>query len=169
MHSMYAASFDPITKGHEWIIKNAPGSLTILVANNAAKKHHFTLQQRFNLVTQSVMNVGRDRTGSLDVLMMNENVYLADFAKEKKIAYLIRGVRGVADYEYEKAYADVNRSIEDGLIHLLMVPPPELSAVSSSLVRSLVGPKGWEAVVSKYVPLHVVEAFRVNPPQLFSI
>jgi phosphopantetheine adenylyltransferase len=101
--------------------------------------------------------------------MLNENIYLADFAKEKEIAYLIRGVRGVADYEYEKAYADVNRSIEDGLIHLLMVPPPELGAVSSSMVRSLVGPKGWENVVAKYVSLHVVEAFRANPLQLFSI
>jgi pantetheine-phosphate adenylyltransferase len=169
MRSLYAASFDPITKGHEWIIKNAPGNLTIAVANNANKKHHFTMQQRFGLVTQSVMNIARERTGGIDVLMLNENIYLADFAKEKEIAYLIRGVRGVADYEYEKAYADVNRSIEDGLIHLLMVPPPELGAVSSSMVRSLVGPKGWENVVAKYVSLHVVEAFRANPLQLFSI
>lgn len=166
MQCLYAASFDPITKGHEWIIANAPGKLTIAVANNAAKKHHFTLQQRFSMVTQSVLMMGR---ADVEVIMLDEAVYLADHAKEQGIAYLVRGVRSVADYEYEKAYADVNRSIDGGLIHILMVPPPELSAISSSVVRSLVGPRGWEGVVSKYVSHHVVEALRANPRQLFSI
>lgn len=169
MRSLYAASFDPITKGHEWIIANAPGDLTIAVANNAGKKHHFTLQQRFNLVSKSVMKVGGERSGGLEVVMLDDDVYLADFAKEKRIPYLIRGVRSVADYEYEKAYADVNRNIEGTLIHLLMVPPPELCSVSSSVVRSLVGPKGWEVAVSRYVSLHVVEALRTTPRPLFSV
>jgi pantetheine-phosphate adenylyltransferase len=168
MRSLYAASFDPITKGHEWIIANAPGQLTIAVANNNAKKHCFTLQQRFNMVTQSVLMIGGAQA-KVEVVMLDETVYLADFAKEHQIDYLIRGVRSVSDYEYEKAYADVNRSIEGSLIHLLMVPPPELSAVSSSIVRTLVGPKGWESVISKYVSHHVVEALRDNPKRLFSI
>ena len=169
MRSMYAASFDPITKGHEWIIKNAPGNLTIAVANNAGKKHFFTLQQRFNLVSKSVMKVGGERPGGLEVVMLDDDVFLADYARGKNIPYLIRGVRGVTDYEYEKAYADVNRNIDDTMIHLLMVPPPELCSVSSSVVRSLVGPKGWEAVVSRYVSLHVLEALRTTPRPLFSV
>jgi pantetheine-phosphate adenylyltransferase len=164
MHSLYAASFDPITKGHEWIIAHAPGHLTVAVANNASKKHHFTLQQRLDLVFQSTINMAGYREGSIEVVMLDDDTYLAEFAKARQIAYLIRGVRGVRDYEYEKAYADVNRTIQPGLIHLLMVPPPELVSVSSSVVHSLVGPKGWEAVVSKYVSPHVLEALRAASP-----
>ena len=101
--------------------------------------------------------------------MLDDDVFLADYAKQRSIPYLIRGVRSVADYEYEKAYADVNRTIEATMIHLLMVPPPELCSVSSSVVRSLVGPKGWEDVVSRYVSLHVLEALRTTPRSLFSV
>jgi pantetheine-phosphate adenylyltransferase len=168
MRSLYAASFDPITKGHEWIIANAPGQLTIAVANNNAKKHCFTLQQRFNMVTQSVLMLGGVQA-RVEVVILHDTVYLASYAREHHIDYLIRGVRSVSDYEYEKAYADVNRTIEGSLIHLLMVPPPELSVVSSSVVRSLVGPNGWENVVSKYVSSHVVEALRATSASLFSV
>jgi pantetheine-phosphate adenylyltransferase len=169
MRCLYVASFDPITKGHEWVIANAPGNLTIAVASNPRKKHHFTLQQRFDLVTRSVMNLAGEKSDGVEVVMLDDELYVADYAKEKKIKYLIRGVRCVADYEYEKAYADVNRTIEASLIHLLMVPPPELGSVSSSVVHDLVGPKGWEAVISKYVSPHVVSAMRSSPRSLFSV
>jgi pantetheine-phosphate adenylyltransferase len=163
MLSLYAASFDPITKGHEWIIKNAPRDLIVVVANNANKQHRFSLQERSDLVYLSICKIARTRgagAGEIEVGTLDNTVYLAEYAKSRNVRYLIRGVRGVADYEYERAYSDVNRSIDENLIHLLMVPPPELGAISSSVVRSLVGPKGWEAVVSKYVSEHVVDALR---------
>ena len=150
MISLYAGSFDPITRGHEWVIKNAPGDLVIAVADNPAKKHHFDIDTRVRLVTQS--------TGAKYRVVKIGPVYLADFAGQVAADYIIRGVRSVADYEYEKAYADINRKINPYPVHLLLMPPPELASVSSSVVKSLVGPPGWERVVQQYVSPIVLEA-----------
>jgi len=152
MISLYAGSFDPITRGHEWIIDNAPGELTIAVADNPAKRSTFTAAVRADLVRETTR--GRRRIQVIGL------VYLAEFAAEIGADYIIRGVRSVADYEYERAYADVNRTINPHPIHMLMMPPPELASVSSSVVKSLVGPAGWEAVVAKYVSPVVLEALR---------
>jgi phosphopantetheine adenylyltransferase len=96
-----------------------------------------------------------------ELTILDEKTYLVDYAMSRGVRYLVRGARSTADFEYEQAYADVNRTIvSHGLYHLIMIPPPELRSISSSVVRSLVGPVGWEKVVAKYVSPHVVEALR---------
>lgn len=150
--SIYAGSFDPITKGHEWVIEHAPRELIVAVADNPGKTYQFDIEKRAEMVRRSV--------GSGVQVVVVGNGYLVDFAIKAGASFIVRGVRSVADYEYERGYADVNRTIHPGPVHLLMMPPPELASVSSSVVRSLVGPEGWETVVARYVSPHVLEALR---------
>jgi pantetheine-phosphate adenylyltransferase len=165
MISVYAGSFDPITLGHEWIIKNAPGDLIVVVADNALKRCLLTVEQRVDLVRKSVATIEWNWSRvslakNIEVAVLSDR-YLVDYAKDRGASYLIRGARTVTDFEYEVGYADVCSSIGSSPpLHLLMVPPPELRAISSSVVRSLVGPPGWEDVVARYVSPHVVEALR---------
>lgn len=158
--SMYAGSFDPITLGHEWIIKHAPENLIVVVATSSAKKYRFTSEERWRLVHQSIDGLGPRVAGKIEVVVLDEKSYLVDYAMSRGVRYLIRGARSAEDFEYEQAYADVNRAINPGLYHLIMMPPAELRSVASSVVKTLVGPTGWERVVAKYVSPHVVEALR---------
>jgi pantetheine-phosphate adenylyltransferase len=157
---MYAGSFDPVTIGHEWIIKHAPGSLIVVVATNPEKKYRFTSEERFRLIHRSIDGLGPRVAGKIEVDILDEKTYLVDYAMSRGVRYLIRGARSTKDFEFEQAYADVNRTINSGLCHLIMMPPPDLRSISSSVVRTLVGPAGWEKVVAKYVSPHVVEALR---------
>lgn len=158
--SMYAGSFDPITLGHEWIINHAPENLIVVVATNPAKKYRFASEERWRLVHQSIAGLNPRIAGKIEVAVLDEKAYLVDYAMSRGARYLIRGARSTADFEYEQAYADVNRTINPGLYHLIMMPPAELRSASSSVVKTLVGPVGWEKVVAKYVSPHVVEALR---------
>lgn len=155
MNFLYAGSFDPLTKGHEWVIRNAPRPLTVLVANNPTKKSLFTLEQRVNMVIQFA-----NYLFDVQVWHLQPDEYLAAAAARHKANYIVRGARNSTDFEYERAYAEVNAGIASGVKHLVMLPPPELASISSSVVKALVGPKGWETVVAKYVNHHVLEALR---------
>lgn len=153
MTSVYAGSFDPITKGHEWIIEHAPHPLVVAVATDPRKSYRFDLQTRIRLVQKSVPQ-------GVDVVDIGAD-YLVNFAVQLGAGYIVRGIRSASDYEAERAYVAVNRTIApDGPAHLFLMPPPELEAVSSSIVKALVGPPGWETVVSRYVSPHVLEALR---------
>jgi len=153
MTSIYAGSFDPITKGHEWIIDHAPRPLVVAVASDPRKKYRFDLYTRICLVRESVPH-------EIDVVDIG-NEYLVNYAVRIGASYIVRGIRSAADYEAERAYAAVNRMIAPGApAHLFLMPPPELESVSSSIVKALVGPPGWEMVVARYVSPHVLEALR---------
>ncbi len=156
---VYAGSFDPLTKGHQWVIDRAPRPLVILVANNPGKKYMFSLAQRTNMVRSWIWNLR-----STEVFSLQPDEYLVDAARRHDAAFIVRGARNAADFEYERAYSEVNRSISGDVCHeiphLLMLPPPELAAISSSVVKSLVGPKGWEDVVAKYVNPEILEMLR---------
>jgi pantetheine-phosphate adenylyltransferase len=151
--SVYAGSFDPITRGHEWIIDHAPRPLVVAVATDPRKTYRFDLQTRIQLVRESVAH-------EIDVVDIG-NDYLVTYADKVGAGYIIRGIRSAGDYEAERAYVAVNRSIvPNAPTHLFLMPPPFLEAVSSSIVKALVGPPGWEAVVSGYVSRHVLEALK---------
>ena len=158
MISLYAGSFDPITIGHEWVIKNAPGELIVAVANNPDKKYMFTLAKRMMMVAGAIYNWNPN----IRIVTIG-NEYLIKYAENYAVNYIIRGIRNAADFEAEKIYADVNREISDIRIpHLFLIPPEHLRGVSSSMVKSLVGPNRWEDVVSRYVSPNVLEELRAE-------
>ena len=87
-----------------------------------------------------------------------DNRYLVDYAKEQSAAYILRGVRTAADYEYERVMRHINADLAPEITTIFLMPPRDIAELSSSMVKSLIGPEGWEDTVRRYVPNPVFEA-----------
>jgi pantetheine-phosphate adenylyltransferase len=130
---LYAGSFDPITRGHEDLIRRSltfVDRLVVAVATNLAKQPLFTIDERMQFIRQSLHDETR-------VEVMEFEGLLVDFARQVQATVSVRGLRAVGDFEYEFQMALMNRHLHDGLETLFMVPSPELGFVSSSLVREV--------------------------------
>ncbi|MDF2775992.1 MAG: coaD [Geminicoccaceae bacterium] len=131
--AVYAGSFDPITKGHEDLIRRSLAfvdRLVVAVATNVAKKPLFTLEERVDFIRAAVGNETRVDVRQFDGL-------LVDFARSVGAGLIIRGLRAVADFEYEFQMALMNRHLSPGLETVFMVPSLETTYISSSLVREV--------------------------------
>jgi pantetheine-phosphate adenylyltransferase len=154
--AIYAGSFDPLTNGHLWVIKEGVklfDKLIIVVAHNPSKKGYFTPQQRVEFIQAATSNFPQ-----VEVLLLSED-YVAQKALELNATYLLRGIRNGADYEYEKTIERINQKINPKLQTVYLNPPAELSEISSSIVKSLVGFPGWQKLVASMVPKEVVSGF----------
>lgn len=155
-----AGSFDPITRGHEWLISEAArlvDRLYVVIGVNPAKKYLFGDADRKRLVEACVADL--DMAGTPTTVHFLSNDLLIQFAVKAGATHLIRGIRDTSDFSYETQMALVNRKIAPQVKTVYMVPPPELSEVSSSTVRGLVGFSGWEDIVRGYVHPSVLQAF----------
>jgi len=131
--AVYAGSFDPITRGHEDLIKRSlqfVDRIIVAVATNVSKQPLFTLDERVAFIRAAV---GED--ARVDVRQFNG--LLVDFAREVGASLIIRGLRAVADFEYEFQMALMNRHLAPGLETVFMVPSIETTYISSSLVREV--------------------------------
>lgn len=152
--AVYAGSFDPVTFGHLWMIEVGStlfDKLVVAIGTNPDKKCHFSLDDRILMLkeaTSKYPNVVVDKY---------PNQFLVKYAEEIGARFILRGIRSTADYEYEKSLSYVNRHLDSGVTTIFLLPPRELIEISSSVVRGLIGPEGWEEVVSKYVPSSVLE------------
>jgi pantetheine-phosphate adenylyltransferase len=155
--AVYAGTFDPITKGHLWVIEQGVAlfdELVVAVAINPDKQTMFTLAERIEMVKASVPPLGNVRFATI------ENRYLVDYAKECGIGWMLRGVRNEADATYEKTLRNINAERDASIQTVYVMPPLKLCDVSSSLVKGLVGPAGWEDLVGKYVPDPVLDKLK---------
>ena len=132
--AVFAGSFDPITRGHVDLVRRATrlfDRVVVAVAVNSGKQPLFSLDERVALVTGAlaaervVAEVAR-----LDGL-------LVAFARAVGATFLVRGVRSVADFEYEQQMARMNAYIAAGIDTVFLSPAPELGWVSSTLVREV--------------------------------
>mgnify|MGYP000113613248 CR=1 FL=1 len=158
-----AGSFDPITNGHVWMIQQAArlvDQLHVVIGQNPAKKGTFTEAQRLELVQAALKDVNFGDT-AVQLHILGHGL-LVHFAQSVDATHLIRGVRNAQDFTYESDIAVVNRRIAPHIQTVFVNSPPELSAVSSSVVRSLVGFKDWRKIVKEYVHPAVVNAFAVQ-------
>ena len=168
--AVYAGSFDPITNGHLWMIRRGFvlfDRLIVAVGDNPDKRMLFNVNERLDLVRRSLDQVGLVHgvvdDGSVRLATAAySNMYLVDYARLIGATHILRGIRGSADVAYEKAMRHVNDDIaqDDAITTVFLMPPRDLVEVSSSLVKGLVGPKGWEAHVARYVSGPVLEALR---------
>ncbi len=153
---LYAGSFDPVTRGHEDVIRrslNFVDRLVVAVATNVSKQPLFSIEERKRLIQVSLNGLER-------VDIMEFQGLLVDFAKEVGATISIRGLRAVSDFEYEYQMALMNRHLLPSLETLFMVPSVDLTFISSSLVReiarfngdlsSLVHPEVAAALRSRY-------------------
>lgn len=142
--ALYPGTFDPFTVGHMSIVERGLqlfDEIIIAIGVNEAKKNHTSVQQRIEhiqRVTSKMQGVKVISYGNLTV----------EAAKERGANFILRGVRTVADYEYERNLAYANRNLT-GIETVLLYTLPELSYISSTLVRDLQR-HGYD--VSQYVP-----------------
>ncbi len=131
--AIYAGSFDPITRGHEDLIRRSlefVDRLVVAVATNTGKQPLFTLEERAAFI----------RTASGDdprVEVKQFTGLLVDFAKSEGARLIIRGLRAVSDFEYEYQMALMNRHLSHDLETVFMVPSLDTTYISSSLVREV--------------------------------
>lgn len=146
--AVYAGTFDPPTVGHSWMIDRGAemfDRLVVAVGVNPGKKPLFDVPARLDM-----LRAGTSNRPSITIASF-ENRYLIDYAKSIGAAYILRGIRGESDYEYERAMRNINGDLGPEVTTVFLMPPREIAEVSSSLVKSLIGPAGWEDVVRKYL------------------
>ena len=156
---VYAGSFDPPTLGHLWMIQRGAelfDELLVVLAVNPEKRGFLTMAQRTELLRELAAELPNVRVACLTA------GFLVDWAKEQGATHLLRGIRHTADMEYERAMAQMNARMEPALQSVFLLPPSELEAVSSSLVRGFVGQEGGERWVNACVPPCVAELLKAK-------
>lgn len=146
---IYAGSFDPPTLGHLWMMQRGSSlfdELLVVLAVNPEKRGFLTMEQRTELLRELTAELPNVRVECLTA------GFLVDWAKEQGATHLLRGIRNGADLDYERAMAQMNARMEPALQSVFLLPPSELEAVSSSLVRGFVGQPGGERWVNACVP-----------------
>jgi pantetheine-phosphate adenylyltransferase len=153
--AVYAGSFDPITRGHEDLIKRSlqfVDRIVVAVATNVSKQPLFTLEERVGFIRAAVGDDERVEVRQFDGL-------LVDFARSVGANLIIRGLRAVADFEYEFQMALMNRHLAPALETVFMVPSLDTTYISSSLVREIAR---FQGDVSGLVHPIVADALRTK-------
>jgi pantetheine-phosphate adenylyltransferase len=131
---LFPGTFDPITKGHVDIIRRSVSlfdKLVIGVGINSNNEPMFTPEQRVNWIREIFQDEPAVEVSSYEGLTIN-------FCKEIHARYILRGIRYVSDFEYEKAIADMNRMLAPELETVFLTCTPEFSTISSTLVRDVI-------------------------------
>jgi pantetheine-phosphate adenylyltransferase len=131
--AIYPGSFDPLTKGHEDLIRRSlslADRVVVAVAVNPSKQPLFPVAERLALLRAAVGDDPRVSFESFDGL-------LAEFAKKVGASIVVRGLRAVSDFEYEFQMALMNRQLHPSLETVFLVPAVDLTYLSSSLVREV--------------------------------
>ena len=152
--AIYAGSFDPWTKGHEFVYQSAQAlfdKILIIVANSAAKKTTLEATQRAQIIAHG-LNPFQDWWNQMPSFQPLPNVeviiyedLIAEYAAKNKVRYLIRGLRSTSDFEYEFNLYFSNRALNEKLETWSVMCPPELLHCSSTFVKTVVG-RGTEDV-----------------------
>lgn len=151
--AVYPGSFDPVTLGHEDIIRRSfafADRVIVAVAVNSSKTPLFTLEERIDLL-RAVLD------GVPGVEIQSFNGLLADFARNTNAAMVVRGLRAVSDFEYEFEMALMNRRLNSELETVFLTPAVHLTFLRSSLVREVASLGGD---VSEFVHPTVEAALR---------
>lgn len=153
--AVYPGTFDPITNGHLDIITRANQlfpSLIIAVANNTAKNPYFTIEERIELIQKAVKHLS-------GIEVIGFNGLLVNLAEQQEAQIILRGLRGVTDFEYEFQLAGMNRKLAPAIETVFLTPAENLLVISSTLIREIAKLGGD---IASFVPTHVVKAFQAK-------
>ena len=142
--ALFPGSFDPFTLGHANIVERALAlfdEIVIAVGINEAKCTHFSLDERLEAIRRIYAAEPRVKVAGYDTLTM-------DFARKVGAKYIVRGLRSVRDFEYERDIAEINR-MEGGLETVFLLTEPKYASISSSVVRELLD---FGKDVSRFLP-----------------
>jgi pantetheine-phosphate adenylyltransferase len=153
--AIYAGSFDPITRGHEDLIRRSlefVDRLVVAVATNSTKQPLFSIEERVRFIREAVGGDPRVEVAQFHGL-------LVAFARTVGASLFIRGLRAVSDFEYEYQMALMNRHLAPGLETVFMMPSLETTYISSSLVREVAR---FHGDISELVHPVVADALRAR-------
>jgi pantetheine-phosphate adenylyltransferase len=143
--AIYPGSFDPITKGHLDILKNASqifDKVIIAVAHNGEKKGFLTVDERVMLIKQSIGDFDNVEVDSFTGLTI-------EYAKKHGAKVLIRGLRAVSDFEYEMQLSQTNSALCEDIKTVFLTTKPKYNFISSSTIKEILNNDGD---ISKFVP-----------------
>ena len=149
--AIYPGTFDPITNGHIDIVTRAASmfdKVVLAIAASPSKKPMFSLDERIALAEQATAHL-------VNVEVIGFSDLMANFARAQQANILIRGLRAVADFEYEMQLAHMNRHLMPTLESVFLMPCKEWSFISSSLVKEVARHQGD---VSHFLPANVHQA-----------
>jgi pantetheine-phosphate adenylyltransferase len=131
--AVFPGSFDPFTVGHESVTRRALGifdEIIIAVGDNIDKKSYFPLKTRMEIIRKTFMDEPRVRIDSYSGLTV-------EYCRKNKINYLLRGLRTSADFEFERAVGQVNKSMAPAIETVFLLTAPEHSFINSTIVRDV--------------------------------
>lgn len=152
--AVYAGSFDPPTRGHQWMIEQGARlfeRLVIAVGVNPDKSPTYPRELRLQWLAEIARPWPNVEVSSCG------HEFLVRYAERIGAGFILRGIRNESDYAYERAMRNVNADLTNRITTVFLMPPREMAEVSSSLVKGMIGPAGWREVVRAYVPACVFE------------
>ena len=132
--AIYPGTFDPITNGHIDLITRSLrifDEVIVAVAPSKKKVPFFTVEERIELIEQSIVDLKGARADSFDNLLMN-------YAEETGSLAIVRGLRAVSDFEYELQMALMNRRLNSNIETVFMMPDQEYIFLSSTIVKEVI-------------------------------
>lgn len=160
---VYAGSFDPPTRGHEWMIRSGARLCDRLIAAigiNPAKRCMFSVDERLAMLRELTANLPNVEVTSFG------NQFLMDFAAEAGANFILRGLRNELDFRYELGMCNVNADAfpDTDIGTIFLVTPRQFAEISSSTVKALIGPEGWQDKLRRcgYVPESVYWRLRAT-------
>ena len=152
--AIYPGTFDPITNGHLDVIERSSSLfdkvIVAVLEKSDNKELVFNTKQRLNLVHQSIAQYSNVETEVFNEL-------LVEYAKSKNAISVIRGLRAISDFEYEFQMTLMNRSLDEHVSTIFLMPHQKYIHISSSLVKEVAELGGN---VNLYVPEHVNSALK---------
>lgn len=151
--AMYPGTFDPITLGHEDLVRRACrlfDKVVVAIAANPSKEPMFSLDERVELARLSFADLEQVEVSGYDGLTV-------DFARQHGLSVILRGLRAVSDFEYEFQLANMNRHLAEDVETAFLTPTETYNFISSSLVREICSMGGD---ISEFVSPEVNEALK---------
>ena len=132
--AMYPGTFDPITLGHEDLVRRAAGLfddvVVAIAANTGSKSPMFSIDERVDMARAALSGIDNVEVTRYEGLTV-------DFARERGLRVIVRGLRAVSDFEYEFQLANMNRHLTDEVETAFLTPTEKYTFISSSLVREV--------------------------------
>lgn len=151
--AVYPGSFDPITNGHLDIIKRASrvyDKVVVGVLSNKSKMPLFTAEERVDMIKRVTSELDNVEVDTFEGL-------LVDFAKSKNATVIVKGLRTVADFEYEFQMALLNKALNPEYETMFMMTDTKYSYISSSMVKELAG---FHGDLTGFVPCDIIETIK---------
>jgi pantetheine-phosphate adenylyltransferase len=151
--AIYPGTFDPLTLGHEDLVRRASrlfGEVVVAVADSRSKRPFFTLEERVDIARETLAAYPNVRIEGFDGLLM-------DFLRQQNARIILRGLRAVSDFEYEFQMAGMNRSLNPDVETVFLTPAEKYQFISATMVREIAVLGGD---VSKFVQPKVLERLR---------